>query len=143
MKANPDSAAHSYNLNPPQSPHSQNIQPSPVDSNGTASTDTTEIDEAPQDPSQAKSPRSPVSPKAHSISPISPGSHVSWFEVATERTLLTRFIQLGKIDTTVTENQDPDEETNPQSVIHAPSQFRHFVCNFWLIDPAKADTAPG
>ena len=38
-------------------------------------------------------------------------------------------LQLGKLDTAMAGNSPADEESNPQSVIHAPPQFKQFVRN--------------
>ncbi|KAI9665384.1 MAG: hypothetical protein M1831_001822 [Alyxoria varia] len=90
-------------LGPPASPYPQHIDPSPVDSNGTASTDTTDIDDAPQEMAQDANQEADISsPKSGGItSPMSPGA-------------------LARLDTNIPDEDRTNADTGPQSVIHAP-----------------------
>ncbi|KAK5121066.1 hypothetical protein LTR85_005550 [Meristemomyces frigidus] len=109
------SSGPSDSLAPPPSPYPQQIEPSPVDSNGTEST---EIDEDAQDDGDVKSPRSQKSPadgevQSPDIEITSPQSGAS--------------DRVYKIDTQLPSKFRSDAtKDEPQSVIHAPTTFKRF-----------------
>ncbi|KAK5130186.1 hypothetical protein LTR08_002395 [Meristemomyces frigidus] len=106
------SSAPSDSLAPPPSPYPSQIEPSPVDSNGTEST---EIDEDAQEVDDVKSPRSPADGEVQSpdIEITSPQS------AASDR--------VHKIDTQLPSRFRSDStKDEPQSVIHVPTSFKSF-----------------
>ncbi|TKA76485.1 hypothetical protein B0A55_02879 [Friedmanniomyces simplex] len=106
------SSGPSDSLAPPPSPYPQTTDPSPVDSNGTEST---EIEEEAQEDGRVKSPSSATNGEVHSpdieiTSPQSAGSE-----------------RRQTIDTQVSRSTRSDSEDGPGSVIHAPSGFKHLA----------------
>ncbi|KAK1808554.1 hypothetical protein LTR12_017093 [Friedmanniomyces endolithicus] len=103
------SSGPSDSLAPPPSPYPQTTDPSPVDSNGTEST---EIEEEAQDDGKVKSPSSATNGELHSpdIEITSPES--------------TDNDRLYMIDTQVSKLSRSGSEDGPTSVIHAPSDFK-------------------
>ncbi|KAI7532752.1 hypothetical protein KC331_g13427, partial [Hortaea werneckii] len=104
-------------LAPPPSPYPQQIEPSPVDSNGTEST---EIEEDAQEEGEVKPPHADGGEvQSPDIEITSPEETTSPQSAASDR--------VHKIDTQLPARfrSDPTRE-EPQSVIHAPTAFRSF-----------------
>ncbi|KAK0363033.1 hypothetical protein LTR02_012716 [Friedmanniomyces endolithicus] len=103
------SSGPSDSLAPPPSPYPQTTDPSPVDSNGTEST---EIEEEAQEDGKVKSPSSATNGEVHSpdIEITSPES--------------TDNDRLHMIDTQVSKLSRSGSEDGPSSVIHAPSSLK-------------------
>ncbi|RMZ21701.1 hypothetical protein D0859_14282 [Hortaea werneckii] len=102
------SSGPSDSLAPPPSPYPQQIEPSPVDSNGTEST---EIDEDAQEEGEVKS--------SHADGEVqSPDIEITSPEETTSPQSATSLPARFRSDSTKDE---------PQSVIHAPTTFRSFV----------------
>ncbi|KAI7207177.1 hypothetical protein KC333_g9479, partial [Hortaea werneckii] len=104
-------------LAPPPSPYPQQIEPSPVDSNGTEST---EIEEDAQEEGEAKSPHADGGEvQSPDIEITSPEETTSPQSAASDR--------VHKIDTQLPARFRSDSNKDePQSVIHAPTTFRSF-----------------
>ncbi|KAK5678641.1 hypothetical protein LTS10_009085 [Elasticomyces elasticus] len=105
------SSGPSDSLAPPPSPYPMTTDPSPVDSNGTEST---EIEEEAQEDGKLKSPSSATngelnSPDIEITSPESAGSG-----------------RVRTIDTQVSKLSRSNSEDTPASVIHVPSGFKNF-----------------
>ncbi|KAK3713363.1 hypothetical protein LTR37_008555 [Vermiconidia calcicola] len=108
-KSDKRSSGPSDSLAPPASPYPSQVEPSPVDSNGT---ETTEIEEDAQDDSRAESTADGElhSPDVEITSPQSAASD-----------------RISKIDTKLPSLvRSGSTENDPQSVIHAPSGFKNF-----------------
>ncbi|KAI6969513.1 hypothetical protein KC355_g11899, partial [Hortaea werneckii] len=104
-------------LAPPPSPYPQQIEPSPVDSNGTEST---EIEEDAQEEGEVKSPHADGGEvQSPDIEITSPEETTSPQSAASDR--------VHKIDTQLPARFRSDStKDEPQSVIHAPTTFRSF-----------------
>ncbi|KAI7545446.1 hypothetical protein KC331_g6210 [Hortaea werneckii] len=103
-------------LAPPPSPYPQQIEPSPVDSNGTEST---EIEEDAQEEGEVKSPHADGEVQSPDIEITSPEETTSPQSAASDR--------VHKIDTQLPARFRSDStKDEPQSVIHAPTTFRSF-----------------
>ncbi|GAB1736964.1 hypothetical protein NU219Hw_g332t1 [Hortaea werneckii] len=103
-------------LAPPPSPYPQQIEPSPVDSNGTEST---EIEEDAQEESEVKFPHTDGELQSPDIEITSPEETTSPQSAASDR--------VHKIDTQLPARFRSDStKDEPQSVIHAPTTFRSF-----------------
>ncbi|KAF2236033.1 hypothetical protein EV356DRAFT_498853 [Viridothelium virens] len=100
----------SDSLHPPVSPYPNHVDPSPVESNGSANTD---IDEDAQegtdaaDPKKQESKDEPASVEEQALSP-------------------TSLEALGKLDTALSPEARAEPEDGPTSVIHIPSGFKKF-----------------
>ncbi|KAI6812272.1 hypothetical protein KC342_g17338, partial [Hortaea werneckii] len=104
-------------LAPPPSPYPQQIEPSPVDSNGTEST---EIEEDAQEEGEVESPHADgCEVQSPDIEITSPEETTSPQSAASDR--------VHKIDTQLPARFRSDStKDEPQSVIHAPTTFRSF-----------------
>ncbi|KAI7202641.1 hypothetical protein KC324_g1627 [Hortaea werneckii] len=104
-------------LAPPPSPYPQQIEPSPVDSNGTEST---EIEEDAQEEGEVKSPHADGGEvQSPDIEITSPEETTSPQSAASDR--------VHKIDTQLPARFRSDStKDEPQSVIHAPTTFQSF-----------------
>ncbi|KAI7621160.1 hypothetical protein KC346_g3762 [Hortaea werneckii] len=110
------SSGPSDSLAPPPSPYPQQIEPSPVDSNGTEST---EIDEDAQEEGEPKSPHADGEVQSPDIEINSPEETTSPQSATSDR--------VQKIDTQLPARFRSDStKDEPQSVIHAPTTFRSF-----------------
>ncbi|KAI7344179.1 hypothetical protein KC354_g15288, partial [Hortaea werneckii] len=111
------SSGPSDSLAPPPSPYPQQIEPSPVDSNGTEST---EIEEDAQEEGEVKSPHADGGEvQSPDIEITSPEETTSPQSAASDR--------VHKIDTQLPARFRSDStKDEPQSVIHAPATFRSF-----------------
>ncbi|CAI6339614.1 unnamed protein product [Periconia digitata] len=102
------SSNHSDHLVPPPSPYPSSVDPSPVDSNGTNSTeieDDAQINHlSSEDESSVKSPLDDI------VSPASQDSNT----------------KPSKLDTALPVRPRADSDEDPQSVIHAPAHFKTF-----------------
>lgn len=130
-------------LAPPPSPYPQQVDPSPVDSNGTESTD---IDEDAQDDPDLKSPLPPADGEVKSldIEINSPQSTKSVrHTVIRPSTLAHAHVHQDKphrLNTQITPRSrsgSPDDE--PPSVIHVPAGFKEFQGDF---DSPQSATRP-
>ncbi|KAI6986523.1 hypothetical protein KC360_g8486 [Hortaea werneckii] len=110
------SSGPSDSLAPPPSPYPQQIEPSPVDSNGTEST---EIEEDAQEEGEVKSAHADGEVQSPDIEITSPEETVSPQSATSDR--------VHKIDTQLPARFRSDSaKDEPQSVIHAPATFRSF-----------------
>ncbi|RMY73610.1 hypothetical protein D0862_14265 [Hortaea werneckii] len=110
------SSGPSDSLAPPPSPYPQQIEPSPVDSNGTEST---EIDEDAQEEGEVKSPHADGEVQSPDIEITSPEETTSPQSATSDR--------VHRIDTQLPARFRSDStKDEPQSVIHAPTTFRSF-----------------
>ncbi|KAI7263622.1 hypothetical protein KC345_g9057, partial [Hortaea werneckii] len=110
------SSGLSDSLAPPPSPYPQQMEPSPVDSNGTEST---EIDEDAQEEGEVKSPHADGEVQSPDIEITSPEETTSPQSATSDR--------VHKIDTQLPARFRSDStKDEPQSVIHAPTTFRSF-----------------
>lgn len=107
--SNRSSGTTSDHLQPPPSPYPTHIDPSPVDSNGTNSTEIE--DDAQENPPSEDEPSDIRSPDMEDItSPSSQGSAG----------------KLTKLNTVVPTRARSNSDEAPQSVIHAPADFKTF-----------------
>ncbi|KAL9089247.1 MAG: hypothetical protein Q9165_005815 [Trypethelium subeluteriae] len=100
----------SDSLHPPVSPYPNHVDPSPVESNGSANTD---IDEDAQEGTDAADPKQPESkdePASIEEQALSPTSQEA----------------LAKLDTALSPEARAEPEDGPTSVIHVPSGFKKF-----------------
>ncbi|KAF1988621.1 hypothetical protein K402DRAFT_373749 [Aulographum hederae CBS 113979] len=95
-------------LYPPPSPYPQTVDPSPVDSNNSTSTDATDFEEHVEEQEQDRN----LDAQRHDEEIISPSVH--------SQDSLTR------IETDLPARIRVDSEDGPQSVIHAPMGFKQF-----------------
>ncbi|KAI7494136.1 hypothetical protein KC367_g8253 [Hortaea werneckii] len=110
------SSGPSDSLAPPPSPYPQQIEPSPVDSNGTEST---EIEEDAQEEGEVKSAHADGEVQSPDIEITSPEETTSPQSATSDR--------VHKIDTQLPARFRSDStKDEPQSVIHAPATFRSF-----------------
>lgn len=106
----------SDHLQPPPSPYPATVDPSPVDSNGTAHTDNTEIEDDPQENQVGEETLTDlISPATDDI--VSPASQDG-------QSLQS---QPHKLDTLLPVRTRADSDDAPQSVIHAPAHFKQFT----------------
>ncbi|KAF2458209.1 hypothetical protein BDY21DRAFT_215372 [Lineolata rhizophorae] len=112
---NQHNSSHSDSLAPPPSPYPATVDPSPVDSNGTT---TTEIEDEPTD--DAEEVQSQLSSNRNS------NSHRSFSSTGADSMESPQSPEaLTKLDTTAPSRADPDPDA-PQSVIHAPTDYKQF-----------------
>jgi len=119
---------------PPQSPYPPLVEPSPVESHNSHSTEATEIDEEAQNhqednQGEVKSPDIEIISPAVSHEPIS-SVYRAWERRSTlaVANVSKPSLSLGKIDTSFANRLRSDSNDDaPPSVIHAPVGFRQFV----------------
>ncbi|KAF2430172.1 hypothetical protein EJ08DRAFT_254252 [Tothia fuscella] len=100
-------------LHPPPSPYPATVDPSPVESNDSHSTDVTDIDADGDDDQHSER-----SEQDRDIEILSPASGISQEDAAP--------LPLPQLDTAIADKSRVDSDDAPQSVIHAPTGFRQF-----------------
>ncbi|KAF2494072.1 hypothetical protein BU16DRAFT_63959 [Lophium mytilinum] len=123
--SNRSSGTTSDHLHPPPSPYPAHVDPSPVDSNGTVSTEIE--DESQENPPSEDEMSDFRSPDMDDLtSPSSQGSLGKVvFEPRDARTSLN-MSQLAKLETMIPTRARSNSDEAPQSVIHAPTDFKTF-----------------